>query len=62
MDLQREFSDSEIIEALLVEVGWMIEGVGNDGPLKADLRRIVGIFSESCAGLVEPSRLDPRWN
>jgi hypothetical protein len=63
LDVQREgFSHSEIIDALLVEAGWMIEMVASDDPLKADLRRIVGIFSETCAGLVGPARLDPRWN
>jgi flagellar biosynthesis regulator FlaF len=53
------YGHAEIIDALLFEAGWMIEvvasGEASHLASKADLRRIIGSFSDICAQLIEPN-------
>jgi hypothetical protein len=61
LDLQEDgWSWSDITEALLIEVGLRIEAAEDSD--KTRLRKLVSDFSSTCATLVEPARINPRWN
>jgi hypothetical protein len=54
------WSRSDITEALFIEVGLRIEEAADSD--KARLRKLVSELSSTCATLVEPARMNPRWN
>ena len=62
LDLQDEgWSRSDITEALLIEVGYRIGEAASDSD-RTRLRELVSEFSSTCATLVKPARINPRWN